>query len=227
MTSISSDVLSTLNTKSTTSTSESTSKSSTGSLDSEAFLTLLVTQMQNQNPLDPQDNTEYIAQLAQLSTVEGINNLNTSMTSLTGSLQSSQAVSASALVGQTVQAESSKAVLTSGGTISGVIDCASSTTNLGVKIYSSSGELVYSGNLGSQSAGEVPFVWDGTDGNGKALAGGTYKIVATATDSGQTTNLTTYLSANVNSVTVGTDKTITLNLDNDSQVSLSEVKNFL
>ena len=52
----------------------------------------------------------------------------------------------------------------------------------------------------------MPFQWDGTDANGKRMPAGAYTIAATYTDaSGKQTKLSTYVEAEVESVTVGSD----------------------
>ena len=58
------------------------------------------------------------------------------------------------------------------------------------------------------------------------LPQGTYKFVATSSVDGKATQLETYLSANVNSVTVGAGGGLTLNLAGVGAVSLSDVKQF-
>jgi len=59
---------------------------------------------------------------------------------------------------------------------------------------------------GGTAAGEVSFEWDGTDADGKRMPAGSYSITASHTDSsGTNTKLSTYVQAEVESVTVGTD----------------------
>src|SRR5690606_21641258 len=69
------------------------------------FMTLLVTQMKNQDPLNPMDNAQVTSQLAQLSTVTGIDKLNNTMEALIGSVQSSQSMQASSMIGRVVLTE--------------------------------------------------------------------------------------------------------------------------
>ena len=212
--------------------SSSTTSSSTGStqtLGQDAFLQLLITQLKNQNPLNPQDNTEFVAQLAQFSSLEGIQNLNTSLTSLASSLQSSQALQASSLVGRSVEVQTDTTYLDSGGTIIGSIDLPNSSPYLQMSIYDSSGQLVLQKDLGSQEAGSIPFAWDGTASDGSTVPAGTYTFDVEAKDAttGKSTKMTTYLSGNVNSVTVGTDQSVMLNVNGVGQVALSDVKDIL
>jgi flagellar basal-body rod modification protein FlgD len=222
-----SDILAALNKRNETADEKKAKTSASGALGQDTFLKLLVTQMQNQNPLDPQDNTQFVSQLAQFSSLEGITSLNDTVSGLANSLQSNQAVQASALVGRSVEVESDKANLATGGVVQGEVSLPDSTASLQIKIYDSKDKLVYSADLGAQNAGDIPFVWDGTDADGAALDPGSYKFVATANDTGKSTALTTYLVANVDSVTIGADKAVSLSVNGIGPVALSDVKNFL
>jgi flagellar basal-body rod modification protein FlgD len=222
-----SDVLASLSgttsTTSTTSTSSSTGDSST--LGKDDFLQLLVTQLNNQNPLDPQDNSEFVAQLAQFSSVESLENLNSSVDSILGNYQSSQALQASSLVGRSVIAQASSAVVDTSSTFYGSLDVSSDATSVNVGVYDSSGELVKTIDLGSQSAGTANFTWDGTDDDGNTLDAGTYTFKAAGSVDGTSTAFSTYLPATIASVTLGTDSSdMTLNLASGDSVSLSNVQ---
>jgi flagellar basal-body rod modification protein FlgD len=196
-------------------------------LGQDSFLKLLITQLKNQNPLDPQDNTAFVAQLAQFSSLQGIQTLNSTVTGLAGGLQSSQALQASALVGRTVSVESTKANYVEKGAVYGAIDLKKSTSNLTLNIYDKTDKLVFTKALGPQDAGELPFGWDGTRTDGTQLPTGTYRFEALATEGGKSTAQTTYLGANVNSVTIGANQAVILNVDGVGQVALSDVKEIL
>ncbi|MCL6691753.1 flagellar hook assembly protein FlgD [Pseudomonas sp. R3.Fl] len=223
--STSSSILSALNSSSSSS-SSSTSSSGTSSLDKDSFLQLLVTQLNNQNPLDPQDNTEFVSQLAQFSSLESMENLDSTLSSFYTSFQSSQALQASSLVGRSVVVESSEAQLASSGdSITGYFDLSSAGDGVQVGVYDSSGALVKTIDLGSQSAGSVDFTWDGTDDDGNAVDAGTYTFKASATIDGTETALTTYLPATIASVTLGTSSSdMKLNLAGLGSVYLSDVQ---
>ena len=229
----SSSILAALNKKSSSSssTSSTTSTSSTASteqtLGQDAFLQLLITQLKNQNPLDPQDNTAFVAQLAQFSSLQGIQNLNDTVSSLATNLQSSQALQASALVGRSVTVEGDEASYTQGGYVQGSVELPESTANLQLNIYDSSNQLVFTKDLGPQEAGDLPFAWDGSATDGTQLSSGTYRFEALARDGNTSTALTTYMGANVNSVTIGANQDVILNVDGIGPISLSEVKEIL
>jgi flagellar basal-body rod modification protein FlgD len=205
--------------------SGSTNKES--ALGQDAFLKLLITQLKNQNPLSPQDNTAFVAQLAQFSSLQGIQNLNTTMSSVASGMQSSQALQASALVGRTVEVKTDNGYLPSDGLIRGTMRLDNSTSDLQLKIYDSTDKLVMQKDFGAQSAGDLPFAWDGSKADGAIAPAGMYKFVITANDSGKASPVTTYLGANVNSVTMGANQTVTLNVNGVGQVALSDVKDIL
>lgn len=202
-----------------------------------AFLELMITQMNNQDPLSPQDNTEFIAQLAQFSSVEGLERLNSNFEDFSGSFMSNQALQASSLVGRSVTVPSESTQLLEGGIVNGTVDLENSTAEMNLNIYDSSGSMVGKVPLGSQAAGEVAFRWDGQsmEVNGELIdwnAGeeplppGEYRFEALAKQNGETEQLDTALSANVNSVTLGDDGQLTLNLAGIGAVNVGDVKQF-
>lgn len=68
-------------------------------LDSSDFLKLLITQLTNQDPLKPMEDKEFMAQMAQFSSLEEMTQLNSTMSNF---VQSQQAQSASAYLGNRV-----------------------------------------------------------------------------------------------------------------------------
>jgi len=110
-------------------------KTASDGLGQEAFLELMLTQIKNQDPLSPMESGDFLSQIAQFGTVNGITELNKSFAALTSSLQSSQALQASTLVGNTVLVPGDTSELVSGGQISGAIDLNSSTSNLVLNIF--------------------------------------------------------------------------------------------
>jgi len=199
-----------------------------------AFLELMITQMKNQDPLSPQSNSEFVAQLAQFSSVEGLEKLNTNFSSFTGNFMSNQALQASSLVGRSVSVEGKTSILADQGIVSGSYNLPASTKDLKINISDEKGASVASIPVGSSTSGDHNFRWDGqnieVDGqllDWKATGAakpGTYKFEVTATQDGKTTSLGTNLSANVNSVTLGTDGKIVLNLAGVGPIDMSKVK---
>lgn len=189
------------------------------------FLELLVAQMNNQNPLEPQENGEFIGQLAQFSTVEGVEKLNSSMETILSGYQSSQALQASSLVGRKVIVPADKAVVDTSETFKASLVLPTSSSNVFVNVYDSTGASVGRVNIGAQEAGNISFMWDGKDSSGKVLPPGTYRFEAQATYQGETKGLYTLLPANVDSVTLGQNGgELMLNLAGVGSIGLSQVQ---
>jgi flagellar basal-body rod modification protein FlgD len=213
-------------TGSTTSTGSSNSSSSSSaaggvSLGGTDFLTLMLAQLKNQDPTSPIDSNAFLTQLAQLSQVQGIQQLNTSFSS---SLQASQTLQASSLLGHQVLASSSTATLANGGTVSGAIQVPQNTSAVTVDVLDSSGTLVKQISLGAQSAGLANFTWDGTESNGSQAPAGTYSVKATADGVASTTAISTYVNGTVDSVTMASGTSgLVLNVAGVGSVPFSSV----
>jgi len=63
------------------------------------FLKLLVNELQNQDPLNPMDNSDMVAQISQIRNIGATNSLTTTLSTLS---QSQELVTASSLIGQTI-----------------------------------------------------------------------------------------------------------------------------
>ena len=127
-----------------------------------AFLELMVAQLNNQNPLEPTDNQAFVAQLAQFSSVEGIDNLNSTAESMMSQLNSTSALQASSLVGQSVIVDGNETgLLMGGGIVSGYSELQASAANMRLQIKSKSGELLEQIPLGNHGAGPMSIRWDG------------------------------------------------------------------
>lgn len=188
------------------------------------FMELMLAQLKNQNPLEPQDNGEFISQLAQFSSLEEIQNLSGTVEDVAGQFRSTQALQASAMVGKTVLAPSQIGILGAEGQVSGTIQVPASTGGLRLSVQGQNGELVRQIDMGSSQAGVTSFSWDGKDGNGNPLPPGPYRIVAEASYPDGPQQLSTMVSANVDSVSLGQGGSITLNLAGMGSIALSDVK---
>ncbi|ANH12635.1 TPA: flagellar hook assembly protein FlgD [Legionella pneumophila] len=189
------------------------------------FLRLMVAQVQNQDPLQPQANGEFLSQLAQFSTNDGITKMQESLQQLASSLQSNQALQASALVGRKVLVNSNTLSLGTEGDVKAAIDMAPGVSNLRAAIYTESGELIKTIPLGQPEPGFFQFSWDGTDQSNQRLASGRYTIKVTGTYGGQEVALKTMTSANVDSVSLGQNgEDLKLNVAGVGSVYLSQVR---
>ncbi|WP_062060434.1 flagellar hook assembly protein FlgD [Cellvibrio sp. OA-2007] len=214
-------------------TKKTETKKNTNELGQAAFLELMITQMNNQNPLSPQDNSEFVAQLAQFSSVEGLERLNTSF----NSFMSNNALQASSLVGRSVTVKSDTSMLVTGGIVAGSVDLALPASDMKISIYDEMGALIQTVPVGKVPSGETVFRWDGQnmEVNGQLLdweagddaaAAGKYRFAVTAMQDGKTEALDTSLSANVNSVTIGENGALILNLAGVGAVDAKNVKQF-
>lgn len=205
----------------------STSTKKNDELGKDEFMKLLITQMEHQDPLSPQDNTQYIAQLAQFSSLEGITNLNSTVNNFAVSLQSTQALQASMLVGRSVQVMSNAAELDGEKPVRGTVALESSSSDVLVAVYSAAGEYLGDIALGSREAGDVAFEWDGLDTEGEPFEPGMYQFQAYASYDGTYEAVDLYLSQNVTSVALnaGSRGEIMLNISGMSEpVPLRDVK---
>lgn len=187
------------------------------------FMDLMIAQMNNQNPLEPQENGDFIAQLAQFSSLEEMQNLSGTVEEAMGNFRSTQALQASAMVGQAVQVEGDTAQLGPEGEVGGAVEVPAATSNVRVSIMTPSGETIRRMDLGQQPEGTSSFTWDGENDNGELMEPGDYRIKAEAQFDGENEELTTQVNANVDSVSLD-DGGVTLNLAGRGSVSLDEVR---
>lgn len=199
-------------------------KKKSNELGQDAFMQLLITQMNNQSPLDPQDNTQFISQLAQFSSLEGIQQLNNTVSATASQFRSAQALQASSMVGRSVFVPANSGTLQSNGSISGFVELDGYTNNLRISVYNGAGELVRQIDMGSQNSGEVEFKWDGKNDKGEQLPAGSYTLRAEASNGGVSEQLQTYISCNVNSVSIAKNGALTLNLAGHGPVAIEDVR---
>lgn len=200
--------------------SSSASATSTASTQ-DRFLTLLVTQMKNQDPLNPMDNAQVTSQMAQLSTVTGIEKLNSTMQAMS----SSQALTASGMIGRGVLADGSSLALSGGQAIGGV-DLAKAADSLKITIKDASGKTVDTIDMGKQNAGVIPFAWDGKMADGTTAPDGDYTFSVNASLAGSTITATALAYGVVNSITPTTSG-VTLGAGTLGDVSINNVKKIL
>jgi flagellar basal-body rod modification protein FlgD len=199
------------------------------SLGQEEFLKLMTTQMTHQDPTKPMENGDFLAQMAQFGTVSGIQDLQESFKSFAASISSDQALQASGLVGRYVSVSSNQGLLAVGGEIKGQLDLTGKSPNVAVKIVDAqTGETVRTLNLGSQSSGAVPFVWDGYTENGVLANPGVYKLEASAIIDGTNTALATQVQSKVDSVIMGNGKQgVSVNLEGLGATDFNQIKKIL
>ncbi len=217
-TTTSSSILAALNSRG----SASTSTTTTDDIQNR-FLTLLVAQLENQDPLNPLDNTEITNQLAQMSTVRGIEQLNTKLSSLVDSLGETQAVQASALIGNTVLVPGANLTLASGKAYGGV-NLSSAADQVTVSILDSTGKVIQTQTLGANEAGNVLFTWDGSTSSGTTAADGTYSFKVTATKGSASVTANAYQLGTVSALTRNTSGGFQLDLGSLGKFNFSDVQ---
>ncbi len=203
--------------------------------DKDTFLKLLVAQLQHQDPLNPVEDKEFIAQLAQFTTVEELQNIRTGMDTLNTAYLRQQAVSASSLIGNYVEAPGDKVTIAGIGTdqaYSSYInfnvprDAASMTMNVyAINADGTYGRLVSSRDLGSCAAGDASVQWDGRDANGNPLSDGVYAVNFVAKDAdGGGIYVTSSSTGRVIRVEMAEDGNHTLVLQDLRTVKFNDVK---
>ena len=186
------------------------------------FLSLVIAQLKNQDPTQPADPNQFVNELASLSEVSGINGMESSMSNLSSSMQSSQLLSGTSLIGRQVLTPGTSATLSAGGTVSGALQVPSGATSVTVQVTDASGQLIRAFQVTPQ-AGLTGFTWDGLTNSGAAAPPGTYTFSAAAASGSAQASLSTYLQSTVNSVTID-PATQTLSLNTSSgPLSLNDV----
>ncbi|MDI9819482.1 MULTISPECIES: flagellar hook assembly protein FlgD [unclassified Legionella] len=189
------------------------------------FLRLMVAQVQNQDPLEPKTNGDFLAQLAQFSTNDGINKMQESMEQLASSLQSNQALQASALVGRKVLVNSKAFSLAQEGEAKAAVEIPPGVSELTASIYSETGELIRKIPLGQPAPGFFEFSWDGFNQKGERAVAGKYTISVNGIYSGREVALKTMTAANVDSVSLGQNgEGVRLNVAGIGSISLNDVR---
>lgn len=187
------------------------------------FLQLITAQLQDQDPTQPADPNQMLNELASLSEVSGMNNMNSAIGNLSTSMQSSQLLSGTGLIGHGVLAAGTTAQLAAGSKVSGALQAPPGSGAITVQVTDSTGQLVRTFQVAPQSSGLTSFSWDGTTNSGTAAPAGTYTFAAAAMSDGTPTSVATYLQSTVNSVTIDpSTQTLSLNT-NSGTLSLSDV----
>lgn len=202
------------------------SKASQGSsgLGQDDFLRLMMEQMKAQDPFNPMDNTEFISQMAQLTSVSSISEMNNNFASYLGSLNQTQFVNASNLVGRDVMSAADFGVLSGNRGISGQVDLPTSTTALDVEILAPTGEVVGRVSMGPQNAGPVSFEWNGKGLDGETMPPGKYYLRANFLNGGSVEQLSTQINFEVKSVSLPTaGGGVQLELNGGGTVKLSDL----
>ncbi|MBT8439695.1 MAG: flagellar hook assembly protein FlgD [Gammaproteobacteria bacterium] len=198
---------------------------SANELEQADFIELLVAQIKNQDPTKPLDPSQFMNQLAQFSTVNGIQELKNSFDSLASRLSSEQSLQAASLVGRDVLVPGGIGKLTTGGSISGVVELPQQSSELYISIKNENGVEVRTMSMGGHDQGPVKFNWNGSGDDGSAVARGKYKVIAEALVDGELQAIEVEVETRVDSVTLNQDGSGTmLNLASGESMPLSFVE---
>ncbi|MBT41655.1 MAG: flagellar hook assembly protein FlgD [Idiomarina sp.] len=192
-------------------------------LEQEDFFQLLTQQLNMQDPTKPADNDQMIAQMTNFTMAEGISELSKQFTAFTENMNSSQALQASTLVGRNVLVPTNKAHMEAGGTASGMIATQQSAQNVRISVKDESGAVVRTINLGDIGQGTKDFQWDGLDEAGNPLPEGKYTFTANARIGDSSEELPLQMNAAVQSVSMGGERGIVLNLKGLGGINFADV----
>lgn len=168
------------------------------------FLKLFMTQLQNQDPLSPQDPNELLGQLAQLTQVEQSYNTAATLEKLLAAQDNSMAMTSVALIGKEVTALGTQAPFDGSNPATLTYQMPAATSSTVVKITNASGQTVRQIDLGSVTAGNGSYLWDGKDGQGNLLPAGAYNFSISGIDAlGNTQIATTYTTGKADGVSFG------------------------
>jgi flagellar basal-body rod modification protein FlgD len=170
-------------------------------MDKDDFLKLFMAQLQHQDPMNPQDPTEFLGQLAQLTQVEQAYNTSATLEKLLMAQDNSLAMTSVALIGKQVTALGTQSTFDGTSPASMSYQMSSATSSTTLKITNASGQTVRQIDLGSMTAGNKTYQWDGKDGQGNLLPAGAYNFSISGVDAlGNTQVATTYTTGKADGV---------------------------
>ena len=149
-------------------------------IDQSGFLKLLTTQLKTQDPTEPTDNTQMVQQMATFSQVAGITEMNASLKSMMTDVSASRFGDASGWIGRAALISGDVATQATNGAYAGQITLPSDARDVTINLVNSSGQTVYSKDLGAKSTGDVTWSWDGKDTSGTATTDGALQVIVTA-----------------------------------------------
>lgn len=204
-----------------------TTTSGSSDLDKDDFLTLLVAQLENQDPLNPTEDAEMIGELAQFSSLEQLETLNGTMDDVTSSLNILSVNSSVSYIGQDVVAAGYSISKTDDGCTDVYFTPADDSASLTAHVYNEDGDIVASVDLGSITAEEHTFTWDGIKTNGSEADAGTYYVGFEAYDSdGEGVSVSSEVTGTVSGISSSNGTTL-LELSDGREVELLYVSKII
>jgi len=182
-------------------------------VDQAGFLKLLTTQLKTQDPTEPTDNTQMVQQMATFSQVAGITEMNASLKSMLSDVSASRFGDASGWIGRAALISGDVATQATNGAYAGQITLPSDAKDVAISLVNSSGQTVYSKDLGAKGTGDISWSWDGKDTSGAATTDGALQVIVTAVGTNgkslSPTNATWNEIQSVKSPATGTTQLIT------------------
>lgn len=215
-----------------------------GALTQSDFFALLTQQLAYQDPTKPVENDQMIAQMTNFTMADGISQLNTNFKDFATTMNSSQALQASSLVGQYVLVKSDDMVFDGKNDVVASANFPENASNVKVSIKNENGVVIRSVTIDKAEAGRLQLPWDGTtdtqavdadgnpkvDENGKPVMekakAGVYTISVEASIAGKNEAIATSVYAPVTSITLGNGTTqgLLLNVYGQGQKKLSDIE---
>ncbi|MBW8743999.1 MAG: flagellar hook capping protein [Sphingomonas sp.] len=182
-------------------------------IDQSGFLKLLTAQLKTQDPTAPTDTNTMTQQMATFSQVAGITEMNQSLKSMLSGVNASRFGDASGWIGRAALITGNVATQAANGAYAGQISLPADAKDVTLNLVNSSGQTVYSKDLGAKSQGDVSWSWDGKDASGNATKDGALQVIVTATGANgksvSPTNSTWNEIQSVKSPATGTTQLIT------------------
>ena len=178
----------------------------------DAFMKLLLVQLRNQDPQNPLKSHEFASQLAQFTSVEQLFNINDKLDrNLELDITMSQSLGnslATTIVGKNVRAIGNEISYDDGKATDVYIDLSKSAANVTLSIFDSNDTLVRKVDMGTMTAGESTFTWDGENNDEVELAEGIYTFSIDASGSnGEPVPVTFYMGGHITGVKFSQDNT--------------------
>ena len=207
-----------------TATAAPAASSGSQTLNQSDFLQLLTAQLQNQDPFNPTDSNQMVSQMAELSEVSGIGTMNATLTGLANKLGGTSTADALSYVGKTVLTPGSTAYARTSGGIAGAVELDGAASAVTVQINDANGATLKTLNLGAQPAGTAAYDWDGTTDSGASAGNGPFTVSVAAQNAGTAVTSRGLVWAPVQSVSVPSGGTPTLNVTGLGTVAVSDVR---
>lgn len=215
-----------------------------GALTQSDFFALLTQQLAYQDPTKPVENDQMIAQMTNFTMADGISQMNTNFKDFATSMNSSQALQASSLVGQYVLVKSDDMVFDGEHDVVASANFPENATSVNVQIKNADGVVVRSVTIDKAEKGRLQLPWDGTtdtqavneDGTPKVdekgnpvmemAKAGAYTISVEASIAGKNEAIATSVYAPITSITLGNGTTqgLLLNVFGQGQKKLSDIE---